>query len=41
MRGVDDIEQCLHAIMAARARRDDPYSLFSAVFTLSTYRHTY
>jgi hypothetical protein len=32
---------CTHAIMAARARRFDPYTLFSDVFTLSTYRYTY
>lgn len=27
--------------MAARAQRVDPYTLFSDVFTLSTYRYTY
>jgi hypothetical protein len=32
---------CTHAIIAARARRVDPYTLFSDVFTLSTYRYTY
>ena len=32
---------CTHAIMAARARRVDPYTLFSNAFTLSTYRYTY
>jgi hypothetical protein len=32
---------CTHAIMAARARRLDPYTLFSDAFTLSTYRYTY
>lgn len=32
---------CTHAIMAARARRLDPHTLFSDVFTLSTYRYTY
>jgi hypothetical protein len=33
--------RCSHAIMAARARRLDPYILFSDAFTLSTYRYTY
>jgi hypothetical protein len=32
---------CTHAIMAARAQTLDPYTLFSDVFTLSTYRYTY
>ena len=32
---------CTHAIMAARARRLDLYTLFSNTFTLSTYRYTY
>jgi hypothetical protein len=32
---------CTHAIMAAIARRLDPYTLFSNTFTLSTYRYTY
>jgi hypothetical protein len=32
---------CGHAIMAARARRVDPYALFSNAFTFSTYRYTY
>jgi hypothetical protein len=32
---------CPHAIMAARARRVDPYTLFSDAFTLATYRYTY
>jgi hypothetical protein len=32
---------CPHAIIAARVRRVDPYTLFSDVFTLWTYRYTY
>jgi hypothetical protein len=32
---------CGHAIMAARARRVDPYTLFSDAFTFLTYRYTY
>ena len=32
---------CPHAAMAARARRVDPYTLFSNAFTLATYRYTY
>ena len=32
---------CAHAIMAAIARRVDPYTLFSDVFTLSAYLYTY
>jgi SWIM zinc finger len=32
---------CTHAIIAARAQRVDPYTLFSDAFTLSTYQYTY
>jgi len=32
---------CGHAIMTARARKVDPYTLFSDAFTFSTYRYTY
>ena len=32
---------CGHAIMAGRARRVDPYTLFSYAFTFLTYRYIY
>lgn len=32
---------CGHAIIAARARKVDPYALFSNAFTFLTYRYTY
>jgi hypothetical protein len=32
---------CTHAIITARARRVDPYTLFNDAFTLSIYRYTY